>query len=106
MKSGFHARKLIALLQSKGRDLSPLTILTHDYPDPDALASAWSLAHLAHALAKIRARIVYGGAIGRACSSPPTPCATARSGRRGTWPWSIPSPLFATTASPPGGTRT
>lgn len=66
MKPGFHARRLIKALQEKGRSLSPLTILTHDHPDPDALASAWALAHLAQSLGKVRCRIVYGGAIGRA----------------------------------------
>ena len=66
MKPGFHARRLVKLLTERGRSLSPLTILTHDHPDPDALASAWALAHLAQALGKIRTRIVYGGMIGRA----------------------------------------
>ncbi len=66
MKPGFHARRLVKLLTEKGRSLSPLTILTHDHPDPDALASAWALAYLAQHLGKIRCRIAYGGAIGRA----------------------------------------
>ncbi|MBI4371490.1 MAG: DHH family phosphoesterase [Elusimicrobia bacterium] len=66
MRPGFHAGRLIKLFTEKGRSLSPLTILTHDHPDPDALASAWALAHLAQALGRIRSRIVYGGAIGRA----------------------------------------
>ncbi|OGS35590.1 MAG: hypothetical protein A2506_02845, partial [Elusimicrobia bacterium RIFOXYD12_FULL_66_9] len=66
MKPGFHARRLIKLFTERGKSLSPLTILTHDHPDPDALASAWALAHLAQALGKVRSRIVYGGAIGRA----------------------------------------
>lgn len=66
MKPGFHARRLVKLLTEKGKSLSPLTILTHDHPDPDALASAWTLAHLAQSLGRIRTRIVYGGMIGRA----------------------------------------
>lgn len=66
MKPGFHARRLVKFLTEKGRALSPLTILTHDHPDPDALASAWALAHLAQHVGKIRCRIVYGGLIGRA----------------------------------------
>lgn len=66
MRPGFHARRLVNVLRQKGRRLSPLTILTHDHPDPDALASAWTLAHLAHGVGRIRCRIVYGGAIGRA----------------------------------------
>ena len=66
MKPGFHARRLVKLLREKGKSLSPLTILTHDHPDPDALASAWALSLLAQHLGKIRSRIVYGGMIGRA----------------------------------------
>lgn len=66
MTPGFHARRLVKLLREKGKSLSPLTILTHDHPDPDALASAWALSHLAQHLGKIRSRIVYGGVIGRA----------------------------------------
>lgn len=65
MKAGFHAKRLIKLFAERGRALSPLTILTHDHPDPDALAGAWVLAHLAQTLGKVRCRIVYGGAIGR-----------------------------------------
>jgi nanoRNase/pAp phosphatase (c-di-AMP/oligoRNAs hydrolase) len=65
MKPGFHARRLVKLLREKGKSLSPMTILTHDHPDPDALASAWALSHLAQSVG-IRARIVYGGMIGRA----------------------------------------
>jgi len=66
VKPGFHARRLVKFLREKGKALSPLTILTHDHPDPDSLASAWALAHLAQHLGKIRSRIVYGGMIGRA----------------------------------------
>jgi nanoRNase/pAp phosphatase (c-di-AMP/oligoRNAs hydrolase) len=66
VKPGFHARRLVKFLKEKGRSLSPLTILTHDHPDPDALASAWALEHLARTLGKIRCRVVYGGMIGRA----------------------------------------
>ena len=53
MKPHFHARRLVKLLREKGRSLSPLTILTHDHPDPDSLASAWALAHLAQSLGRI-----------------------------------------------------
>lgn len=65
-KTSYYARRLLDLLSKKGRELRPLTILTHDHPDPDALASAWALAHLAQGVGKIRTRIVYGGIIGRA----------------------------------------
>lgn len=66
MKASFHARKLLDWLTSRGKQLRPLTILTHDHPDPDSLASAWALAHLANGLCQTRSRIVYGGIIGRA----------------------------------------
>ncbi len=45
--------------------LSPLLILTHDYPDPDSLASAYALHHLAERDFGIRSKITYGGVIGR-----------------------------------------
>jgi nanoRNase/pAp phosphatase (c-di-AMP/oligoRNAs hydrolase) len=45
--------------------ISPMLILTHDYPDPDALASAFALQYLANKSFGIRSRIVYGGVIGR-----------------------------------------
>jgi nanoRNase/pAp phosphatase (c-di-AMP/oligoRNAs hydrolase) len=66
LKAGWHARKLLDLITHHAKSLKPLTILTHDHPDPDSLASAWALAHLAQSLGKIRTRIVYGGIIGRA----------------------------------------
>lgn len=57
--------KLLHFLTKNKDRLSPLLILTHDYPDPDALASAYALQHaLSHGLG-IRARIAYGGVIGR-----------------------------------------
>ena len=65
MSEAFHARKLLRELSRLGKRISPLLILTHDYPDPDSLASAWILAYLAHALAGARCRIAYGGIIGR-----------------------------------------
>ena len=45
--------------------LSPLLIMTHDHPDPDAMASAFGLHYLALEAHNIRSRIVYGGVIGR-----------------------------------------
>ena len=56
---------IAAFLAHHRRDLAKLLILTHDHPDPDAIASAWALAHLAQRLCGVRARIVYGGVIGR-----------------------------------------
>ncbi|MFZ5516226.1 MAG: DHH family phosphoesterase [Candidatus Zhuqueibacterota bacterium] len=43
-----------------------LTIVMHDYPDPDALASAMILSYLVRNRYGVRPRIVYGGVITRA----------------------------------------
>lgn len=59
------AHTLIRFLRRQGRSLSPLLILTHDHPDPDAVASAYALSHLAKRLCGVESRIVYGGIIGR-----------------------------------------
>ena len=42
-----------------------MLILSHDYPDPDALASAFGLQYLAQSAFDIQARIAYGGELGR-----------------------------------------
>ena len=57
--------KLLKFLEAKKDRLSPLLVLTHDYPDPDALASACALRHLAQTAFGIRTRIAYGGIVGR-----------------------------------------
>lgn len=41
-------------------------VLTHDNPDPDALASAVALAHLLEKLAGVSSVVAYGGIVGRA----------------------------------------
>ncbi len=60
-----NALKLLDFLFERKNALSPLLILTHDYPDPDALAAAFGLAHLAQNYFGIASKIVYGGVIGR-----------------------------------------
>lgn len=60
-----YAKKLIDFLASHKKNISPLLILTHDFPDPDALASACALQYIAERKFKIRSRIVYRGMIGR-----------------------------------------
>ena len=60
-----HALELLTHLTQHGSTLSPLLILTHDFPDPDALAAAWGLQHLARTFG-VDSRIVYGGLISRA----------------------------------------
>src|SRR3989338_2449196 len=58
------ARALLRFLRKHRKKISPLLILTHDFPDPDAIASAFGLKFLA-ATSGISARIAYGGMIGR-----------------------------------------
>ena len=60
-----NARKLLQFLTERCHSLSPLLILTHDYPDPDALAAAFALAYLAQQHFGITSKIAYGGVIGR-----------------------------------------
>ena len=55
-------RKLLAVAKGHERAL----VLTHDNPDPDAVASACGLAHLLHQCAGVTATAAYGGIIGRA----------------------------------------
>lgn len=57
--------QLISFLSKKGQSISPLLILTHDYPDPDSLASAYALKVLAEQGFGIQSKISYGGIIGR-----------------------------------------
>src|SRR5262245_61132220 len=56
---------LTSLLQTLDRP-GPLVILPHDNPDPDALASAAALKHLAATLLARDAQIALGGIVGRA----------------------------------------
>lgn len=63
--SASHAQALIEFLAERGTTLSPLLILTHDFPDPDAIASAFALQHLAQSAFGIGAKIAYGGIVGR-----------------------------------------
>lgn len=58
-------QKLLAFLKKRKKDISPLLIITHNFPDPDALASAYALHFLASRIFHIRSRIVYKGLIGR-----------------------------------------
>jgi nanoRNase/pAp phosphatase (c-di-AMP/oligoRNAs hydrolase) len=61
-----NAKKLIQFFEEQREQLSPLLILTHNYPDPDALASAYALQYIAEKAFAIQSRIVYGGIVGRA----------------------------------------
>jgi len=42
-----------------------LLVLTHDHPDPDAIASAWALGKIVRAMPIRRVMLAYGGIIGR-----------------------------------------
>jgi nanoRNase/pAp phosphatase (c-di-AMP/oligoRNAs hydrolase) len=55
-------RRLLAVAREHKRAL----ILTHDNPDPDAVASACALAFLLHECAGVKAQAAYGGTVGRA----------------------------------------
>ena len=59
------AHRLRLFLSERREMLSPLLILTHDYPDPDALAAAFALQHLAQSAFGVQAKIAYGGEVGR-----------------------------------------
>ena len=60
-----NGQRLRVFLAEHRKRLSPLLILTHDYPDPDALAAAFALQHLAQAGYGIESRIAYAGEVGR-----------------------------------------
>ncbi len=63
--AAFYARRLLRFLARRKGRLSNLLILTHDYPDPDALAAAFALQHLTQRVYGIESKIGYGGIIGR-----------------------------------------
>ncbi|MFA6092911.1 MAG: DHH family phosphoesterase [Elusimicrobiota bacterium] len=56
---------LLDFCAKQGKAISPLLILTHNHPDPDAMATASTLAYVAEKLYGVRCRIAYGGIIGR-----------------------------------------
>ncbi len=59
-----YAQELLDFLEVNKQSISPLLILPHDYPDPDAIAAAFALHFLVRGYG-IESRIVYGGVIGR-----------------------------------------
>lgn len=59
--SAAFSTELIEWLRGKG----PILIVTHDYPDPDALAAAYALKHLILIKTCQEATIAFGGAINR-----------------------------------------
>jgi nanoRNase/pAp phosphatase (c-di-AMP/oligoRNAs hydrolase) len=63
--TGGHAERLLRFLAERREELSPLLILMHDCPDPDALAAAFGLLVLAREGFGIESLIAYGGEVGR-----------------------------------------
>lgn len=59
------AQKRLASLLATLRGRKRLLILTHDNPDPDAIASGWGLLRVVRRLRGLRAELAYGGVIGR-----------------------------------------
>jgi nanoRNase/pAp phosphatase (c-di-AMP/oligoRNAs hydrolase) len=64
--SQFALRDRLRKLLTVARGFKRALVLTHDNPDPDAVASACGLAHLLQHAAGIPATAAYGGIIGRA----------------------------------------
>ncbi len=56
--------KITKLLETC-RGKSPFLILTHNHPDPDALASAWALQYLLKEKLQIQSTVAYRGTLGR-----------------------------------------
>ena len=57
---------LLKFLQKERKNLSPMMVLIHDFPDPDAIAGGCALEYLAEKGFGITCRVIYGGIIGRA----------------------------------------
>ncbi len=57
--------KRLAQLSSVLAGTRRLLILTHDNPDPDAIASGWALMKVARRLHRMHADLAFGGVIGR-----------------------------------------
>ena len=66
LSSGTAPAARLAELKAALAGRSRLLILTHDNPDPDALAAAFSLLRLVETFDGISARIGFGGLVGRA----------------------------------------
>lgn len=56
---------LLTFLTKRKISISPLLILTHDYPDPDSIASAFALQYMLKNFYEIDCKIAYGGIVGR-----------------------------------------
>lgn len=60
-----YQHELLRFLDENKAKISPLLILIHDFPDPDAIAGGCALEYLAEKAFGIQCRVVYGGIIGR-----------------------------------------
>ncbi len=59
------ARKKLSDLAAALADKRRLLILTHDNPDPDAIAGGWALSRVVQRLRRMKVDLAYGGIIGR-----------------------------------------
>jgi len=60
-----HSREFSTGIVEWLRGKGTILIVTHDHPDPDALAAAYALQHLIHVKTGQQATIAFGGVIGR-----------------------------------------
>ncbi|OGW79840.1 MAG: hypothetical protein A3G33_03025 [Omnitrophica bacterium RIFCSPLOWO2_12_FULL_44_17] len=60
-----NARRLIHFLSRHRKNIPNILVMVHDFPDPDAIASAYTLQYIAEKKFGIESRIVFGGVIGR-----------------------------------------
>lgn len=60
-----NARRILNFLEKNKASISPLIILMHNYPDPDAIAGAYALHYLVQKKYGIKSKIVYRGILGR-----------------------------------------
>lgn len=63
--SAGHGERLLDFLAERKASLSPMAILMHAFPDPDALASAFGLNHLLRTAFGVESTIAYDGVVGR-----------------------------------------
>lgn len=63
MKRGQYNMKRSTRMLEAIKGFESMVILTHSYPDPDAMASAWGLKTLIESTVRIPCRVIAGGAV-------------------------------------------